>query len=85
MFNNFTNINKYTTNENGEIIVENLDIGDYKLKEIKPTCLYIVFTNIIYINIVRGLFKILFLVTYFLICWLSVYLLFRCFKRNKDK
>ena len=34
-------INKYTTNENGEIIVENLDIGDYKLKEIKTNEKYI--------------------------------------------
>ena len=34
-------INKYTTNENGEIIVENLDIGDYALKEIKTNEKYI--------------------------------------------
>lgn len=34
-------INKYTTNENGEIIVENLDIGDYALKEIETNEKYI--------------------------------------------
>ena len=34
-------INKYTTNGNGEIVVENLDIGDYTLKEIKTNDKYI--------------------------------------------
>ena len=34
-------INKYTTDENGEIIIENLDIGEYTLKEIKTNEKYI--------------------------------------------
>ena len=34
-------INKYTTNENGEIVIENLDIGEYTLKEIKTNEKYI--------------------------------------------
>lgn len=52
-------INKYTTDENGEITIENLDIGEYTLKEIKTNEKYILNKEKIEVKVENNKEKIL--------------------------